>query len=79
MCLFTLVVKIKQILTAFSTADIGPVPINSGSTPVHAEDTILPSGVSPLFRAFSSVIMTTAAAPSLMEEELPAVTLPVPS
>ena len=79
MCLFTLVVKIKQILTAFSTADIGPVPINSGSTPVHAEDTILPSGVNPLFRAFSSVIMTTAAAPSLMEEELPAVTLPVPS
>ena len=60
-------------------ADIGPVPIISGSTPVQAEDTILARGVKPLFLASSSVIITTAAAPSFIEDELPAVTLPVPS
>ena len=69
----------RRLLTAVWIADIGPVPIISGLTPVHAEDTIRQSGVSPLFLASSSVIITTAAAPSLMEEEFPAVTLPVPS
>ena len=58
---------------------MGPVPIISGFTPVQAEDTILQRGVKPLFLASSSVIITTAAAPSLIEEEFPAVTLPVPS
>jgi len=60
-------------------AVIGPVPIISGFTPVQAEDIILAKGESPLFFASSSVIITTAAAPSLIEEEFPAVTLPVPS
>ena len=58
---------------------MGPVPMTSGFTPVHAEDTILQSGDKPLFLASSSVIITTAAAPSLMEDEFPAVTDPVPS
>ena len=66
-------------LTAFCTADIGPVPIICGSTPVHAEDIIRARGGNPLFLASSSFIITTAAAPSFMEEEFPAVTLPVPS
>ena len=66
-------------LTAVLIAVIGPVPITSGFTPVHAEDTIRQSGDKPLFLASSSVIITTAAAPSLMEEEFPAVTDPVPS
>ena len=69
----------RRLLTAVWIADIGPVPIIWGLTPVHAEETIRQSGVSPLFLASSSVIITTAAAPSLMEEEFPAVTLPVPS
>ena len=53
--------------------------MTSGFTPVHAEDTILQRGDKPLFLASSSVIITTAAAPSLMEDEFPAVTDPVPS
>ena len=69
----------RMKLTAVWTAVMGPVPIISGFTPVQAEDTILPRGVKPLFLASSSVIITTAAAPSLIEEEFPAVTLPVPS
>ena len=53
--------------------------MTSGFTPVQAEDTILQRGDKPLFLASSSVIITTAAAPSLMEDEFPAVTDPVPS
>ena len=68
-----------MILTAVWIAVMGPVPMTSGFTPVHAEDTILQRGDKPLFLASSSVIITTAAAPSLMEDEFPAVTEPVPS
>src|SRR5205814_713412 len=45
-------------------------------TPVVAHETILASGLMPRFLASSAVISTSAAAPSLMPEALPAVTEP---
>ena len=62
--------------SALREAGIGPVPITAGSTPVVAQDTTLASGFRPRFSASSAVISTTAAAPSLMPDALPAVTEP---
>ena len=47
-----------------------------GSTPHCAHETILAKGSIFLFFASSAVINTTAAAPSLIPEALPAVTVP---
>ena len=52
------------------------MPMIDGSTPVVAQDTIFASGVMPRFLASSALIRTSAAAPSLMPDALPAVTEP---
>ena len=54
----------------------GPTPMISGSTPPSAPATHVAIGVIPNSFAFSSLITTTAAAPSLIPEALPAVTSP---
>src|SRR4051812_50162994 len=57
-------------------AGIGPVPMIAGSTPACAHDTMRASGVLPRLAASLAFISTTAAAPSLMPDALPAVTAP---
>ena len=57
-------------------AATGPIPITSGSTPANAPCTQVAIGVTPNSLAFSSLITTIAAAPSLIPEALPAVTIP---
>ena len=47
-----------------------------GSTPAEAEPIHRAIGLSPSERAFSPLISNSAAAPSLMPLELPAVTVP---
>ena len=54
----------------------GPIPIIEGSTPPSAPATHVAIGVTPSSFAFSSLITTMAAAPSLIPEALPAVTFP---
>ncbi len=58
------------------TAGTGPVPMIAGSTPAEAQSMMRASGLRPSSLAFSADITTTAAAPSLMPEALPAVTVP---
>ncbi len=64
------------LFRSFFTAGIGPVPIISGGTPAAAESIILSLGFKPMRNAFFLSITSKAAAPSLMPEELPAVTVP---
>ena len=52
------------------------MPITRGSTPATAEPRKRPSGSIPSSRAFSSEAITSAAAPSLRPDALPAVTVP---
>ncbi len=54
----------------------GPIPIYAGSTPADCPATQVAIGVTPSSFAFSSLITTTAAAPSLIPDALPAVTVP---
>src|SRR6059058_3654080 len=63
-------------LRAKREAGIGPVPIIAGSTPAVAQETMRASGFSPRLSASVAVISTIAAAPSLMPDALPAVTVP---
>mmetsp|Transcript_39174 Transcript_39174/g.101311 ORF Transcript_39174/g.101311 Transcript_39174/m.101311 type:complete len:288 (+) Transcript_39174:65-928(+) len=60
----------------FFEAGMGPVPITFGSTPALAKEQILASGTSPRALAFASDMTRHSAAPSLMPEAFPAVTLP---
>src|SRR5829696_4336575 len=62
--------------SALRDAGIGPDPMTAGSTPAVAQETIFASGVRPRFLASSALINTSAAAPSLRPEALPAVTVP---
>ena len=62
--------------SSFWVAGIGPVSMITGSTPTVVWSTILARGLSPSSSAFSRVISSTAAAPSEICEELPAVILP---
>ena len=62
--------------SALREAGIGPVPMIAGSTPAVAHEAIRASGSMPRFSASSSVISTTAAAPSFRPAALPAVTVP---
>ena len=48
----------------------------AGSTPAVAQETMRASGARPRRFASAAVISTSAAAPSLMPEALPAVTVP---
>ena len=54
------------------TAGTGPMPITAGSTPALAYATIRPSITAPVRDAYSSDATSTAAAPSLIPEALPA-------
>src|SRR5258708_6597570 len=62
--------------SAAREAGIGPVPMILGSTPAWPHETIRPSTFLPSLAACFAVISTTAAAPSLIPEALPAVTVP---
>ena len=62
--------------SALRLAGIGPAPISAGSMPAVAQETMRPSGRTPRRAASSAVISTSAAAPSLMPDALPAVTVP---
>ena len=57
-------------------AGIGPVSMMVGSEPTIACATMRARGFSPSAFAFSAVMTSTAAAPSLIWLELPAVTTP---
>ena len=57
-------------------ASIGPVSMSTGSTPTRQVSTTRARGVRPRAAAFSAVIISTAAAPSLICDELPAVCTP---
>lgn len=57
-------------------ASTGPRPMISGDRPDTPVATILAGGVTPSSRALTSLMMTTAAAPSFSGQEFPAVTVP---
>ena len=59
-----------------AVAGIGPVSMVMGSTPARAKLWNRARGRSPSAFAFSSLMIRTAAAPSVICDELPAVTLP---
>ena len=61
---------------AFLVEATGPTPMIDGSTPPSAPVTNVAIGLTPNSLAFSSLITTTAAAPSLIPDALPAVTTP---
>ena len=62
--------------STFSTAGIGPRPMISGRIAATEEATMRARGFSPSSFARSSDITSTAAAPSLSGQALPAVTVP---
>jgi hypothetical protein len=64
------------LLQRAALAGMGPMPMIDGSTPAVAHDTMRASGVSAALLGFVGLISTSAAAPSLMPEALPAVTVP---
>ncbi len=57
-------------------ASIGPSPMISGDRPLTPVDTMRASGVSPRSLALVSLMITSAVAPSLSGQALPAVTVP---
>ena len=61
---------------ALGMAYTGPTPISSGSVPAVAKATKRARGLAPSARARSIDITTAAAAPSLLWEAFPAVTVP---
>jgi hypothetical protein len=60
----------------WSVAGMGPVSMVIGSTPARAKAWKRARGRRPRALAFSSLMISTAEAPSVICEELPAVTLP---
>ena len=67
---------ISSFFISLLTAATGPTPMMEGSTPPRAPPTQVAIGLTPSSLAFSSLITTMAAAPSLIPEALPAVTMP---
>ncbi len=63
-------------LSAAREASIGPSPMNSGSSAETPVETTRAIGLMPSSLALVSDMITTAAAPSLSGQALPAVTLP---
>ena len=57
-------------------APIGPMPMTLGSTPNVADVTTRASGCQPCFAAAPALQISSAAAPSLSGDALPAVTVP---
>ena len=62
--------------SAFSELSIGPSPIIAGSQPDTAKLATRASGVRPWRRTKASEQTITAVAPSVMGEDVPAVTVP---
>ena len=62
--------------SSFSVAGVGPKPMIRGATPAVAAPRMRATGVRPCFSAASGEAMTSAQAPSLTPEALPAVTEP---
>ena len=62
--------------SALRVAGTGPMPMTAGSTPATAVETTRASGLRPSARARSASTSSTAEAPSLIPELLPAVTDP---
>ena len=56
---------------------MGPKPIKEGSTPTEAQETIFARGSIDFFSASSLDVRNKAAAPSLIPEEFPGVTVPL--
>lgn len=67
---------IRAFARARLVASTGPRPMISGERPETPVATIRASGVTPRLAALASDMMTTAAAPSLSGQLLPAVTMP---
>ncbi len=57
-------------------ASVGARPVRTGSTPTEPHPRMRASGVRPCAAAYSSLVSTTAAAPSFSPAALPAVTVP---
>lgn len=70
------VIAIPALSSAFLDASIGPKPMISGDSPLTPVDTMRASGVKPNSLALVSLVITTAAAPSLSGQAFPAVTVP---
>ena len=64
------------LASARLVASTGPYPMISGDRPDTPVATMRASGVRPSRCAFASLMITTAAAPSLSGQQLPAVTRP---
>ncbi len=64
------------LFNAFLVAGTGPIPIMAGSTPATAIEKTFAKGFNPYFFTIISLANSIAAAPSLMPDELPAVTVP---
>ena len=73
-------VDVDELMPARSStlvvAGIGPVSIVTGSTPTTANSTKRARGLKAELAAFSSLMTRTADAPSVIWDELPAVSLP---
>ena len=67
---------LPQRSSTLAVAGIGAVSIRRGSAPARAKSTKRARGVSPSAAAFSSLMISTADAPSVICDELPAVTRP---
>ena len=67
---------IPACASTFSTAGIGPRPMISGRIAAADEATIRARAFRPSAAAFSADITSSAAAPSLSGQALPAVTVP---
>ena len=70
------VIFIPAWASTLRTASMGPTPMISGASPDTADAMMRARGLSPSARARSSDITSTAAAPSLSGQALPAVTVP---
>ena len=68
---------IPVLANTFFVEYTGPIPITSGLQPARAPVTHVAIGLTPNSLAFSSLITTIAAAPSLIPDALPAVTNPL--
>ena len=64
------------IFSTLWVAYSGLMPIRDGSKPAKATALIMPSGRKPSARARSALMITAAAAPSVIGDEFPAVTVP---
>ncbi len=67
----------RALSSAFLIASIGPRPMISGDRPDTPVETMRASGVRPSSLALVSLMITTAAPPSLSGQAFPAVMVPL--